>query len=560
MFLGFYRKCEARKSFWGTGGFGGDTRAMSQDSKVTANTIAEMLLRAAEQWPDRTALVFDASGDEFTFAELESQTCRIIGFLAGEFGIVAGDRVALMLPNVSAYPLFWLALARMGAITVPLNPAYRTEDARHLLTHSGASLIVTTREKVELVEDIRRTSVDLKNALFLSSGGRDDPFFETIRAARSAPPEPDIGADTVTNIQYTSGTTGLPKGCLLTNRYWMQIADVIVASMQPELSGDDVVLTAQPFSYIDPHWNLVVTLCSGAKLVVLERFRPSQFWGKVAEHDVTFFYCLGAMPTLLLKMPVSKEETAHRVRRVVCSGIPADRHAELEGRYGVPWVEAYGTTETGADISDWALEDHASLVGTGCLGEVSRYRTARVIDEDGADVGIDEVGQLILKGPGIMLGYYRNEAATAEAIQDGWYHTGDLVRRDARGRFFFSSRQKDMIRRGGENISAAEVEAVLQMHPDVVIAACVPVPDALREEEVKAYIVLRDRNSDLPSKVADLISFSSDRLARFKIPRHWEFREALPMTPSERVKKNELRADGRQEKSYDRVAGQWSES
>ena len=519
-----------------------------------------MLLRAAEQWPDRTALVFDASGDEFTFAELESQTGRIVSFLAGEFGIAAGDRVALMLPNVGAYPLFWLALARMGAITVPLNPAYRTEDARHLLTHSGASLIVTTREKVDLVEDVRRTSGDLKNALFLSSGSKEDPFFETIRTFRGCPPGPNIGAATVTNIQYTSGTTGLPKGCLLTNLYWIQIADVIVSSIKPELSGDDVVMTAQPFSYIDPHWNLIVALRSGAKLVVLERFRPSIFWAKVAEHGVTFFYCLGAMPTLMLKMPVSKEETAHRVRRVVCSGIPADRHAELEERYGVPWVEAYGTTETGADISDWALEDHASLVGTGCLGEVSRHRVARVIDEHGDDVAVDEVGQLILKGPGIMLGYYRNDAATAVAIRDGWYHTGDFVRRDDRGRFFFNSRQKDMIRRGGENISAAEVEAVLQMHPDVVIAACVPVVDALREEEVKAYIVLRDKNCDLTSKVAELISFSSDRLARFKIPRHWEFREALPMTPSERVKKNELHADGMREKSYDRVEGQWSES
>jgi crotonobetaine/carnitine-CoA ligase len=531
---------------------------MSKGSGSEVNIIRGMTLRAAEQWPDRTALVFDASGEAFTFAELESRTNRIANFLADEYGVAAGDRVALMLPNVSAYPLFWLALAKMGAITVPLNPAYRMEDARHLLTHSGACLIVTTRQNLDIVDEIRRTCVDLKTVLLINADGGAEPLFETIGSFSDCPPTSDIQPDTVTNIQYTSGTTGLPKGCLLTNRYWAQIADVIVTSMKPKLSGEDVILTAQPFSYIDPHWNLVVALCSGAKLVVLERFRPSQFWSKVAEYGVTFFYCLGAMPTLMLKMPVSKDETGHRVRRVVCSGIPADRHAELEGRYRVPWVEAYGTTETGADISDWSLEDHASLVGTGCLGEVSAYRTARVIDEDGNDVGVDEVGQLILKGPGIMLGYYRNEAATAAAIRGGWYHTGDLVRRDGQGRFFFKSRQKDMIRRGGENISAAEVEAVLQMHPDVVIAACVPVADELREEEVKAYLVLRDQDFDLFSKTDEIIKFSSDRLARFKIPRHWEFRKSLPMTPSERVKKNEILADAVRGQSYDRVTGHWT--
>lgn len=533
-------------------------RRMSEGSSSEVTIIREMILRAARRWPDRVALVFDASGEQFTFSELEGQTNRIAKFLADEFGIATGDKVALMLPNVSGYPLFWLALAKLGAITVPLNPAYRMEDARHLLTHSGASLVVTTRDHLDIVEEIRRTCAGLRSVLLLNADGGDEPLFEKIRSYEDCPQSADVHADTVTNIQYTSGTTGLPKGCLLTNRYWMQIADVIVSSMKPELGDGDVILTAQPFSYIDPHWNLIVSLYSGARLVVLERFRPSQFWSKVADHGVTFFYCLGAMPTLLLKMPVSDAETAHRVRRVVCSGIPADRHAELEQRYGVPWVEAYGTTETGADISDWSLEDHPTLVGTGCLGEVNPYRTARVIDEDGRDVGVDEVGQLILKGPGIMLGYYRNEAATSAAIRDGWYHSGDLVRRDAHGRFFFSSRQKDMIRRGGENISAVEVETVLQMHPDIVIAACVPVADELRGEEVKAYVVMRDPDCDISSKVTEIIEFSFEKLARFKIPRHWEFRESLPMTPSERVKKNELLPDDAQGKSYDRVTGHWT--
>jgi crotonobetaine/carnitine-CoA ligase len=529
---------------------------MLTDPGQSTATIRDLMLRAAQKWPNRPALVFDGSGEVFTFAELDSLTNRIANCLTEAFGIRAADKVALMLPNVSAYPLLWLALTKSGVITVPLNPAYKIEDARHLLKHSEACLIVTTEDRLDLVRDIQRDCPGLRHALALESLGNDRSFLAQVATRHDILPPTVAHPDMVTNIQYTSGTTGLPKGCLLTNRYWLQIAEVIVSSMEPALGADDVILTAQPFSYIDPHWNLVVALRSGARLVVLERFRPSQFWPKVAEHGVTFFYCLGAMPTLMLEMAKSDAETAHRVRRVVCSGIPANRHAELEARYGVPWVEAYGTTETGADISDWSMEEHAALVGSGCLGVVNAYREARVVDESGNDVGVDAVGQLLLKGPGMMLGYYKNAEATASAIRDGWYHTGDLVSRDENGRFFFSSRQKDMIRRGGENISAAEVEAVLETHPDVVIAACVPVPDTLREEEVKAYILLRDREIDPATKVSELLLFAREKLARFKVPRYWEFRDSLPMTPSERVKKNELSGIGGGE-SYDSSTGMW---
>lgn len=537
-------------------GIGVSEMIMLTDTGQSAGTIRDLILSAAQQWPTRPALAFDRSGEVFTFSQLDILTDKIASYLREEFGIGEADKVALMLPNVSAYPLLWLALAKSGVITVPLNPAYKIEDARHLLKHSEACLIVTTEDKLDLVHDIQRNCASLRNVLALKSQGNSLSFLERATARQDSSPQTVPHPDMVTNIQYTSGTTGLPKGCLLTNRYWFQIADVIVSSMKPALGVDDVILTAQPFSYIDPHWNLVVALRSGAKLVVLERFRPSQFWPKVAEYGVTFFYCLGAMPTLMLEMAASEAETMHRVRRVVCSGIPANRHAELEARYGVPWVEAYGTTETGADISDWSLEDHASLVGSGCLGVVNAYREARVVDESGNDVGVDAVGQLLLKGPGMMLGYYKNAEATASAIKDGWYHTGDLVSRDENGRFFFSSRKKDMIRRGGENISAAEVEAVLETHPDVVIAACVPVPDSLREEEVKAYILLRDHETDPAAKVSELLSFSREKLARFKVPRYWEFRDSLPMTPSERVKKNEL-ADIDGGESYDSSTGMW---
>jgi carnitine-CoA ligase len=298
-----------------------------------------------------------------------------------------------------------------------------------------------------------------------------------------------------------------------------------------DLGNDDAMLTAQAFSYLDPQWALVLTLTGGARLVVLERFRPTQIFDKLVTHGITFFYCLAAMPLMLLACPPTPQERAHRLRVVMCSAIPAERHAELEERFGVPWLEAYGSTEAGFSIGvSWA--NHASTRGSGTIGRPLPHYEAAIVDDEFASVEDGTVGELLIRGPGMMQGYWRNPSATAEAFHKLWYCTGDLARRDADGLYYLAGRRKDMIRRAGENIAAAEVENVLQQHPAVVIAACVPVPDPVRNEEVRVFLVTRGEVS-----VPDLVAFLDPRLAPFKIPRYWTFVERLPMTASERVAK-----------------------
>ncbi|MEU8638258.1 ATP-dependent acyl-CoA ligase [Amycolatopsis sp. NPDC048633] len=493
-----------------------------------AGTLTQLVTRAAQLWPERTAWVFDETDRRFTFTDVDRISDRFAAALAGR-GIGPGDRVAVMLRNQPEFPLLWLALAKIGAILVPVNTNYREFDGAHVLRHSGAKLAVAAEEFTDLLGRISLAEVITPDQL----------------DAAGAPPDFAPVPELPVNIQYTSGTTGAPKGCVLPNRYWTTLA-VSLATDFPAVGADDVMLTAQPFHYIDPQWNVALGLAAGATLVVLDRFHPSTFWAKVREHDVTWFYCLGLMPTLLLRQEPADADRDHRVRAICASAIPHELHAELEARWGVPWYEAFGMTETGGDIRMTAA-DHDETVGTGCIGRPSRDREAMIAGEDGKPVPRGETGELLIRGIGLMHGYHDDPEATAKAFRDGWFHTGDLARMDDAGRVYYIGRTKDMIRRSGENVSADEVERALSLHPAVRLAAVVAVPDELRGEEIKAYVVCDGVRPD----PGELVAFCAEKLAYFKVPRFWAFAAELPMTPSERVAKGELR------KVADPRAGSW---
>lgn len=460
--------------------------------------------RAAARWPDRPAWTFDdgVGVRQLTFAQVQAQSDGLAKALQDK-GIRAGDRVGVLLGNQPEFPLAWLALAKLGAAMAPLNTNYRAHDLGHALAAARVCGVVSTAELAS-----RLAALTDPPTTYLIDALVSRPGFV------AAPVDP--GA--TVNLQFTSGTTGPPKACVLSHRYWLTLGASLVEEF-PRLTSADVMLTAQPFSYIDPQWNVVAALLAGAHLVVLDGFHPSTFWSKVRAYEVTYFYCLGAMPTLLLRTPPDPVERDHHVRLVQASGIPPRLHAELEERWGVGWHEAFGMTETGADIRV-TDRDHDALVGTGCLGLPASHREVRVVD-----------GELQLRGPGMMDGYL---GEPDPFLADGWFPTGDLARIDEAGRVYLLGRTKDMIRRSGENIAAHQVEEVIGTHPAVRLVAVVGVPDEIRGEEVKAFVV-----GDVGE--AELVAYTSERLAAFKVPRYWEFRDDLPRTASERVAKKDLR-------------------
>jgi carnitine-CoA ligase len=510
-------------------------------------TLTAAVRAAARRWPDRIAWRFDP-GDQLTFADVDRLTAGYAQALLDR-GVRAGDRVALLARNEASFPLTWLALSLLGAATVPVNSKYQTADAGHVLRACQASAIVAVAEFQPLLE---RLPADLP-ALRLTIPAAEI----AVAAARaSAPPASvnDTDPASTANIQFTSGTTGRPKGCILPHRYWTQLGGSLVNEF-PYLGEQDVMLTAQPFHYIDPQWNVAAGLLAGAELVVLDGFHPSSFWAKVRQHRVTYFYCLGAMPALLLRMPAEPADHDHLVRAVQCSAIPPALHSMLEQRWGVPWYEAFGMTETGADLRVTDI-DHDELAGTGCLGSPVSYRRVQITDTDGRPVPAGETGEITLAGAGMMDGYYNDPEATARAMRDGWFRTGDLGRMDSLGRVYHVGRIKDTIRRSGENVAAREVEEVLLTHPRIRLAAVIGVPDEIRGEEVKACYVTSEGLTDV--RPDELAEYCGERLAAFKVPRYWQPATDLPRTDSERVIKKRL--GELTEPVFDRAGDTWTGS
>ncbi|HEY7796496.1 MAG TPA: AMP-binding protein [Microbacteriaceae bacterium] len=493
-------------------------------------TLDQLIKFAAKEFGNKEAWFFELSGQSITFSEIGDLVPKVARSLSSK-GVHADKPVGVITENTLEFPISWLALAWLGVPMVPINNRYGTTDAGHLLKEASLTQVIGSEKYEEFINSIDGPlDITFIKAEKLVADGKDSSMIE-----------PAANADSLANIQFTSGTTGKPKGCMLGHDYWLQIAHALTSEF-PRISASDTMLTAQPFHYIDPQWNIVTSLLSGAKLVILDGFHPSTFWERVRHHQVTYFYCLGMMPNLLLQMPEHKDDKNHSVRAIEASAISKSIHADLNSRWSVGWFEAFGMTETGADIFVDEAEG-PEVVGTGCIGRPRNHRQVKIVDDKGMSLGPNQVGRLMLKGPGMARGYFNDPKSTSEAFVGGWFDTGDLASIDSKGRLYHRGRTKDMIRRSGENIAAVEVESVLNQHPLVKLSGLIPVADAIREEEAFAILTSSQEIEDEPLFFEQLIDFCQSKLAPFKIPRYWKLVENLPLTDSERVSKKDLRRE-----------------
>ena len=495
-------------------------------------TLTELLARRAKGAGDKEFLRFGEWS--WTFAEIDAWTSRLAHRMREVDGVRPGDRVAIMLPNVVHWPVVWLAALKAGAVAVPVNCAYQRADLAFVLRDSGARVVFADAERANLVGGVVYAEPELTDVRVVDvADDGSEPFPDTA-------PELAAAADTLANLQYTSGTTGFPKACMLTHGYWVRLGWICAAATG--LGSDDVLLTAQPFSYMDPQWNTALALTVSAPLVVLPRFSASTFMADVRRHRATFFYVLGSMPTLLFKQPPSEKDRDNDLRMVFCSGIPVALHARLEERWRAPWREVYGMTESGIDL--FSPFDDTDAVGSGSLGRPVPTKQVRIADPANARVEVPggEPGELVISGVPMMSGYWNRPDATANALRDGWLHTGDLAVRRPDGGIKLVGRIKDMVRRGGENVACAEVEAALERDDRVVAAAVIAVPDDVLGEEVKAFVQLRAGVPEDRDTAQQLLEGAGAQLARFKVPRYVEFVADFPRTPSERVSKPALKA------------------
>lgn len=490
-------------------------------------TIGELAGQAARMFADREFLRFPEGS--LTFAEVDEHSNRLAHVLVAH-GVRPGDRVAVMLGNVADWPLSWFAILKAGAIAVPVNARYRQADLAFVLGDSGAELVLTSAEHAGLVRGVAAQIAAVREVRTLRELA---PELADASAADLA-----IARDPsdIANFQYTSGTTGFPKACMLSHDYWLRTG--WLTAIEAELRADDVVLMAQAFSYMDPQWTAVMCLTGGRPMVVLSRFSASGFWNSVREHGVTLTYVLGAMPMLLFGQPPGALDRDNRMRLVLCSGIVPDLHRKFEERWGAPWREIYGSTESGLDLA--VPPGAVETVGTGAMGHPPAGKQVRIADEAGITLPDGEVGRIVIRGEPMMKGYWNHPDSTEQAFRGGWYNSGDLGYRDPAGWIHHAGRLKDMIRRGGENISAVEVEHVLALHPAVSAVALVPIPDEKFGELPKAFIQLSPGHEPSTQTAVSLVDHVRAKLARFKIPAYLEFVESFPMTPSARIQKRKL--------------------
>ncbi|TAN34622.1 hypothetical protein EPN29_02355 [bacterium] len=496
--------------------------------------------------PEAPAIIFE-DGLVVSRSELMERVASFASYLKER--LAPGDRVAIILENRAEFMIAWLAVAACRATLVSINTGAQAHDGGHILHDSAAKMVITGDAGESLVAQLKPDLPQLREVIRV--GGSEPDGLSRFAGAHSFNwSELGIQPDDATNVYYTSGSTGLPKACILDHTYWLRFVDVFqrLYGMGPE----DRLLSSLQFSYGDPPWMMLTSLISGGTLVAMRRFSVSRYWQVVRRHGVTIIFGIASIPSLLLKQPPSTEDRNHKVKFALQLGMPAHLHRSVEERWGFRWVEGYGLTETGLVVS-MPLALAAEMTGSGSIGVPCPEAEVSVIDDAGKPVAPGDIGEILIKAPGLMKGYLNRPDATAATIQDGWLFTGDLGHFDDRGFLYFNGRKKDIVRRGGENVAAAEVEQVLRSHPLVLEAAVVPVPDDVRGEEVKAFILLVEGATPDQFPPPKVVEYCAQRLARYKVPRYIEYRRTdFPRTPSMRVKKHALLEERR-----DQIAGAW---
>jgi acyl-CoA synthetase (AMP-forming)/AMP-acid ligase II len=504
---------------------------------VPPATLRELLGNGATRHPDRVALIFKER--RWTYREFQREANRVANGLNG-IGVKRGDRVALVLPNSAEFLFAVFAVTRIGAVFVPLNPAYTAEEAQYVLHHSGAALCLTSPELLPLVNSVRHRVPALKAVIVTGDGeaGGAISWSRVLDGSAEGAPNIEIDPEDLASITYTSGTTDRPKGVMLS-----QYAYAFAPRVRAQGLGwneSDRVLCLLPLFHVNALCHMCIGMLSvGGTIVLTEKFSASRFWDEVREYGITTSSLMRTIPQILLALPEKPDDRDNPLRLVVALLSP-EMHVRFEERFSVKAVPSYSLTEDILSVIGPGEMPREKLGSCG-LPLAPEVHRIQIVDEAGSPLASGEAGEIVKQSPTVMKGYYKNAEATSKALKDGWLHTGDLGYLDEDGYLYFVDRVKDMVRRGDENISSEEVERVLNSHPQIAESAVIAVPDQIRGEEVKAYVVLKATAAPEAVPAEEIWKFCKQHLAAFKVPRYIEYISELPKTPSSKVQKNILR-------------------
>jgi crotonobetaine/carnitine-CoA ligase len=519
---------------------------------LSERTLLHVLRRRVIDRPDKPWLVFEDR--VLTYREADRLSNRLARGMEAQ-GLAAGDMLLTMLPDGFDLVLAWLASAKLGVIEVPVNTAYRGDILKHVIKDSRARAMLIDPRWLERLQALGTDHGDLKRC-FARHQSEDRPVedievqdLDRLYGGDERPIEREVGPGDLKAIMYTSGTTGKSKGVMVSQVHAYEYANGCASVI--ELGENDIYYTAGlPLFHVAGKWGVLLgAAIKGATAVVPLKFSAGNFWSDIRRHKATATYLLGAMANFLQRQPRTADDRRHTLRKILMCPLLPDLDDFID-RFGVGVATAYGSTEVNAPL---AMPLGSKVRHHQIVGKVrSDLFEAVIIDDDDREVAAGVTGQIAVrpKVPGVtMLGYWQQPEATVEMWRNLWLHSGDAGHKDEEGNFYFTDRLRDTIRRRGENISSMEVEGIIAQHPDVLECAVYPVRSEHGEDEVMVALVLKPARMAQPQQI---IAFLEPRMPRFMVPRFIDIVEALPKTPTGKVRKHLLRDAGITASSFDR--------
>ncbi len=510
---------------------------------MVRDAIGNILRARASSAPDHVCCAMDEN--VFTYAEMDQRSDALAAGLA-QLGAGRGEQIAMLAPNrIELLEIFYGA-AKTGAAQVPLNAYLKGEFLLHQLRQSRSTILVTDAAGREAVAPVRSQLPDLRTVIMLDEAEGDEIPYASLFDHGDVPPPVELTAADTMSILYTSGTTGLPKGCVASHGYYCRSGEVIGAAL--EVTEGDILFAGLPLFHAGARLvTVTLPLVYGIPAYLQGTFSARTYFPRAKEVGATLMIAVGAMGAAILATEPSPADRDHKVTRIMCAPLSLEMQATFRDRFGVdPWVDIFGQTEcmptTLTSLSSDRRDPNGCGIGAPDL-DVS------LLDDEGNVLHGEAIGEICLRpqAPHAMFeGYFNNPTATLEAFRGLWYHSGDYGRRLPSGAFAFVDRKRDSLRRRGENISSFELEQAIDAHPVIVESAAIAVPSNLGEDDIKACIVASG-----PIEPAELFDFFKNHLPYFAIPRYVDFIDALPRNGVGRVLKHKLREAGNSTDTWD---------
>lgn len=500
--------------------------------------LGEMITRGKERYPDKIALCY--KDRTWTYTELEDQTNQAARGLQG-LGIKKGDRVGLLHMNSPYFIISYFAIVKLGAVVVPINVMFKGEEITFLMNNAQAAAMIVGANFEPLIKAIRPGLSTVKNIVLVDTDApAEDPgyvsFAKMLAGVTAVPQTEPIAEDDVAVFLYTSGTTGHPKGAMLTHRNLVSNA-AATAEATDTTEKDNTLCVLPMFHSFAWTCCVLLQLYTCGTVTIMESFVPQTVLNTIIKRKTTIIAAVPTMYAVMLQVPEVNPADFVHIRLAYSGGasLPVQILNRIAGKYGIKIAEGYGLSECSPVCT---INPYKGVRKPGSIGVAIPGVELKIVDDNGAELPRGEAGELIVKGPNVMKGYFNLPEATAETLKNGWCYTGDVAHMDGEGYVFIVDRKKDLILVGGLNVYPREIEEILYTHPMVAEAAVIGTPDELRGEAVKAVIALKAGET---ATEREIIKFCQEKLANYKLPKIVEFVEALPKTSTGKILKRALK-------------------